>query len=62
MHLLKRGVYYGREGSILGGSHIVIEKGVYSGRRGTFWEPKTLQIITIKGVDPAREERFLEPP
>ena len=32
IYLLKRGVYSGREGQILGGSHIVAEKG------GIFWE------------------------
>ena len=32
IHLLKRGVYSGREVYILGGSHIVVKKG------GIFWE------------------------
>ena len=36
-------VYYGKEGYILGASHIVVEKGVYCGREwpggsGRYWE------------------------
>ena len=40
---------YGKEGSIMGVSHIVVKKGVYSGRMGRFWEGRISKGGVILG-------------
>ena len=47
---LKRGVFSGREGWILGGLHIVVEKGRYVlGGRGSFLDGRTYTFVEKKG-------------
>ena len=52
IHLLKRGRGYSkREGYILGGSHIVVEKGGYiQGGRGIFLEGRTYYTFVERGI------------
>ena len=54
--VVKKGVYSGKEGQILGGSHIIfLKRGYILGGRGRFCDSKTPHQITKRGVDPGRE-------